>query len=127
MRSPPLSPVSVLMSMATKSNLLSTMDGLMMILSPAKTLNLKTPSPSPVDIIETTDPSCNYDKTKQLATLLKEKSKTDLKDLLQVSDSIATNVFKVCPYYYSFWFTMNLMMHAGLKFTCSFMNKNCNI
>lgn len=120
MRSPPLSPVSVLMSMATKSNLLSTMDGLVMILSPAKTLNLKTPSLSAV-IIETTDPSCNNDKTNQLATLLKERSKKDLKNLLQVSDNIATNVFKVCSYYL-FWFAIEPYVHAGVKFTCSFTN-----
>ena len=61
-----------------------------MILSPAKTLDLSElvlvqPSSSSL-------PSCDIIKTRQLADILKSKSKKELKDLLKVSDNISSTV-----------------------------------
>lgn len=64
--------------------------GIFMILSPAKTLDLSElvlvqPSCSSL-------PSCDIIKTRQLADILKSKSKKELKDLLKVSDNISSTV-----------------------------------
>ena len=64
-----------------------------MILSPAKTLNLD--GWDGITTVTTTEPSCNVDKTKELAMILKQKKKKDLKAMLNVSDKLADSVFQV--------------------------------
>lgn len=61
-----------------------------MILSPAKTLDL-----SDLVLVQPSSssrPSCDIMKTRQLADILKSKSKKQLKDLLKVSDNISSTV-----------------------------------
>ncbi len=83
-----------LFSMASKAAIPSN-NGLMMILSPAKTLNLDALDQESL-AVETTRPSCDSEKTNALAKILKEKSKNDLKSLLKISDNLATSVSEVC-------------------------------
>lgn len=69
--------------------------GIMMILSPAKTLDLSKFVDKPENIPTLTYPSCDTNKTKLLAGILKSKSQKELKTLLKVSDKIATKVKEV--------------------------------
>jgi len=65
--------------------------GIFMILSPAKTLDLS--ELVLVDLPPSSSlPSCDIHKTRQLAEILKSKSKKQLKDLLKVSDNISCTV-----------------------------------
>jgi cytoplasmic iron level regulating protein YaaA (DUF328/UPF0246 family) len=69
--------------------------GLMMILSPAKTLNLNSFNSELVEV-DSTEPSCNTEFTNQLAGILKKKNKKDLKSMLNISDKLTSSVFTVC-------------------------------
>ena len=66
--------------------------GLLMILSPAKTLDL-----SPIDSLslELTTPDCDSDKTKQVAGIIKKKKKIQLPKVLGISPKLAETAFEV--------------------------------
>ena len=46
-------------------------------------------------VLETSEPSCNVGKTNELVNVLKNKSKSELKTMMKISDKIASSVFKV--------------------------------
>lgn len=83
--------------MTSKRNLSSSQQsGLMMILSPAKTLNLDPAFETAESvIIGTTDPSCDVVKTNELAGILKKKNVKELKNLLKISDNLVSSVLMV--------------------------------
>ena len=66
-----------------------------MILSPAKTLDLNKFVAIPDNALKLTYPSCDTEKTKLLAGILKSKSQKELKTLLKVSDKISKTVKEV--------------------------------
>ena len=71
--------------------------GLMMILSPAKTLNLnfEMTSLSSMDGMALTEPMCNVEKTNELVNILKTKTKKQLKDYMGISDNLVKSVLEV--------------------------------
>jgi uncharacterized protein len=93
------------------SSLLFNMNGIYMILSPAKTFDLNNnnnndipPPPSPGDEATTTKnqssssttsaattcrPYCNYHRTKQIVQVMKQRTESDLMKLLKLSKSLA--------------------------------------
>lgn len=73
------------------------LSGMILILSPAKTLNF-TKVASAI-IPRCSEPVCSLEKTKVLADILKAKTKGELKTLMGVSDKIATTV---CEYFNSY-------------------------
>lgn len=72
--------------------------GLMMILSPAKTLNLQI-KVEEYSYQSESLPLCDVDKTNELVTILKKKSKNDLKSLMKISDNLASSVSMVRLYF----------------------------
>lgn len=69
--------------------------GVMMILSPAKTLDLspfEAPSPS---FPQTSVPNCDAEKTKAVASAMKARSKKDLEKLLGISANLAEKSHQV--------------------------------
>uniref|UniRef100_A0A7S3PX88 Uncharacterized protein n=1 Tax=Chaetoceros debilis TaxID=122233 RepID=A0A7S3PX88_9STRA len=83
----PAAAITMSTSTALKAN-----RGIMMILSPAKTLDLNKFVGIPENALKLTYPSCDTEKTKLLAGILKSKSQKELKTLLKISDKIATKV-----------------------------------
>ena len=92
-----------------------------MILSPAKTLDLSKLSPAHESFIQascdgdgdgegSSVPSCDDKKTMELADILKSKSQKQLKDLLKVSDKIASSVK---DYYNSFVTNSNTNINSN--------------
>lgn len=71
---------------------LMTMAGMILILSPAKTLNLAKMAALKLPY---TEPKCSSKKTKLLVDIMKGRSKSELKSLLGVSDKIADTVLQV--------------------------------
>lgn len=67
---------------------------MILILSPAKTLDLSEVSLSSIVSDHTSYPSCELDKTGQLVDILKSKSQKQLKDMLGISDKISSSVKK---------------------------------
>lgn len=77
-------------NMAKKSG--GSEEGVMMILSPAKTLDL-TPFSSPVgseSFPRSSTPSCDAEKTRVVASAMKARSRTELEKLLAISANLAT-------------------------------------
>mmetsp|Transcript_23340 Transcript_23340/g.26587 ORF Transcript_23340/g.26587 Transcript_23340/m.26587 type:complete len:320 (+) Transcript_23340:459-1418(+) len=94
-----LAPLSAafLLTMATVNKITpKARNGLMMILSPAKTLNIAICGVAFEDLI---DPTCDTERTCELANILKRQNKRDLKTMLSISDKLATSVH---AYYDSF-------------------------
>ena len=71
-------------SRSTTTRLQSTMSGITIILSPAKTLDLTMDYSD-----ETTRPSCNPAKTREIAQIIKNLSKSEMKKVFGVSDAVA--------------------------------------
>ena len=69
--------------------------GLLMILSPAKTLNLTPLEEEHLHGLSFTEPSCNPENTKLLATILKSKSTDQLSKLLGTSAKLSQTVKEV--------------------------------
>jgi len=80
------------MSIATTKAAATSRRGIFMILSPAKTLDLSISEIAVSPPIDDSYASCDLTKTRQLAEILKSKSKKQLKDLLKVSDKISCTV-----------------------------------
>lgn len=68
------------------------MAGMILILSPAKTLNLSKMASALIS--RCTEPKCSLEKTNTLVQIMKGKSKSELKSLLGVSDNIADTVLQ---------------------------------
>ena len=66
--------------------------GILMILSPAKTLDL---SPCNVDANKTTIPDCDEDKTRQIIEEMKKRKEGELGKLLGVSANLARTAHEV--------------------------------
>ena len=69
--------------------------GLMMILSPAKTLDVQNLEVSSALAPSLCSPCCDTDRTKQLVQVLKSKNQGQLKKIMKISDNISTKVKKV--------------------------------
>lgn len=66
--------------------------GLMMIFSPAKSLDL---SPMEQTKLKWTSPSCNPTKTREVATIVKDKTEGQILSLMKVSKGVASTAFQV--------------------------------
>lgn len=66
--------------------------GILMIVSPAKTLHLE-----PTEKLEAhwTQPDCNDEMTRQVATFMKHKTQKELAALLSISTNLATTAHEV--------------------------------
>lgn len=69
------------------------LSGMILILSPAKTLNFAKVSSALLP--RCSEPVCSLEKTKILADILKGKTKGELKALMGISDKIGATVFEV--------------------------------
>eukprot|EP00566_Odontella_aurita_P019965 CAMPEP_0113536272 /NCGR_PEP_ID=MMETSP0015_2-20120614/6161_1 /TAXON_ID=2838 /ORGANISM="Odontella" /LENGTH=291 /DNA_ID=CAMNT_0000435603 /DNA_START=56 /DNA_END=931 /DNA_ORIENTATION=- /assembly_acc=CAM_ASM_000160 len=87
-------------------------DGVMMILSPAKTLDLRPFEKSSSSFPPITSPSCSEEKTKHLVNTLKAHSEKSLGKLLGVSAKIAETA---CRYYEDFQLDPSERIDDGMK------------
>jgi len=98
---------------AEKEDVSSGGKGIIMILSPAKTLDLRPfDPPKSTSFPICTSPSCDAEKTKLLASTLKSKSEKDLGKLLSISSKIAETTYK---YYQGFELNPGKRMLPNMK------------
>jgi len=71
-------------------------EGIIMILSPAKTLDVSSYEPNDYPSFpKPTEPNCNYGQTKQVARFMKQQKKKSLEKLLSISAKLADSAYQV--------------------------------
>lgn len=73
----------------TKSDDVSTRKGILMILSPAKTLDLSPTLPAAASNLQLTLPNCSPEKTTEIARAMKNLSNSEITKLLKLSTNLA--------------------------------------